>query len=46
MENMDMLHGYILDDVEVTKMTEEPPHKLNTIPNKKRQNAWSQDEHK
>ncbi|XP_066365061.1 transcription factor MYB1R1-like [Miscanthus floridulus] len=48
--NMDnMFHGYILDDVEAMKMVEEPPHKLNIVPKKRRQNpviAWTQDEHK
>ena len=48
--NMDnMFHGYILDDVEAMKMVEEPPHRLNVVPKKKRQNpviAWSHDEHK
>jgi len=49
MDNMDMFHGYILDDVEAMKMVEEPPHRLNVVPKKKRQNpviAWSHDEHK
>jgi hypothetical protein len=46
--NMDMFHGYILDDVEAMKMVEEPLHKLNVVPKKKRQTpviAWSHDEH-
>ena len=49
MDNMDMFHGYILDDVEAMKMVEEPLHRLNVVPKKKRQNpviAWSHDEHK
>jgi hypothetical protein len=48
MDNMDMFHGYILYDVEAMKMVEEPPHKLNTIPKKKRQYpvAWTHEEHK
>ena len=46
--NMDMLHGYILDDVEAMKMIQEPPHKLNNVPKKKRQHpvAWTHEEHK
>jgi hypothetical protein len=48
MDNMDMFHGYILDDVEAMKMVEEPPHKLNIVPKKKRQHPvpWTHEEHK
>jgi hypothetical protein len=49
MENMDMFHGYILDDVVSMNMVEEPPRKLNSVPKKKRKHpviAWTHDEHK
>ena len=48
MDNMDMFHDYILDDVEAMKMVEEPPQRLNVVPKKKRQHpvAWTHEEHK
>lgn len=49
MDNIDMLHGYLMDDTESMKMVEEQPHKLNIIPKKMRQcpvKFWTKEEHK
>lgn len=49
MNNMDMLQGYPMDEMEAMKMVEEQPYLLNVVPNQRRQHAtkfWTTNEHR